>query len=116
MTEDTIVKTAEEHIALIKREIIADVKAKIVPARVASFEELHKYVDADSYGDTLALFDSMSWNKFCDVMNPIRDAVDAWIKTGTLQNMVAKQILEDASADRKTQIHVPPLFYTIKEQ
>lgn len=76
----------------IKQEIVFDVARSIVPATVGSFAELHDYVDANLYGGTEELLDSLTkeyggqeaMNRHCDIMNPIMDAVDAWIKSGGL--------------------------------
>lgn len=78
-----------------KTEILADVQNGIVPASVASFSELHDYVDANLYGGTEALLDgldaaapdtdeghSTALMALCDLANPAMDAVDAWIKAG----------------------------------
>lgn len=78
-----------------KTEILADVQNGIVPASVASFSELHDYVDANLYGGTEALLDgfdaampdtdeghSTALIALCDLANPAMDAVDAWIKAG----------------------------------
>lgn len=78
-----------------KAEILADVASGVVPASVASFSELHDYVDANLYGGTEALLEALDADApdtdeghsaalvaFCDLANPAIDAVDAWIKAG----------------------------------
>lgn len=55
-----------------KAMILMDVVTGVVPANVASFSELHDYVDANGYfGDMMARDAS-----------PLADALDAWIKSG----------------------------------
>lgn len=45
-----VVLPLAETIARIKKEILEDVRAGIVPASVKSFRDLHDYVDANCYG------------------------------------------------------------------
>lgn len=87
--------TPTELAEKMKTEILSDVENGIVPATVASFSELHDYVDANLYGGTEALLDeidavapdtdeghSNALAALCDLANPAMDAVDAWIKAG----------------------------------
>lgn len=73
-------------VALGKRQILDDIKGGTVPASVATFSELHDYVDANDYaGLTAWPFDSEEhgWSDD-DVtdMNKIQDTLDVWIKAG----------------------------------
>jgi hypothetical protein len=87
--------TPAELAEKMKAEILADVENGVVPASVASFSELHDYVDANLYGGTEALLEgldaaaqdtdeghSAALTALCDLANPAMDAVDAWIKAG----------------------------------
>lgn len=77
-----------------KKDILADVIAGVVPATVRSFSELHDFVDANLYGGTEELLDelnagsatddehSTALSALCDLCNPAMDSVDAWIKAG----------------------------------
>jgi len=78
-----------------KAEILSDVENGIVPPTVASFSELHDYVDANLYGGTEALLDELdadvpdtdeghsnALTALCDLANPAMDTVDSWIKAG----------------------------------
>ena len=77
-----------EHLAnLIKAEILADVRAGVVPETVASFSELHDHVDANCYGGLcFDLYDLLI--DFCGgedeavaLINAAQNEVDAWIKS-----------------------------------
>lgn len=73
-----------------KTEILADIEAGTVPATVASFSELHDYVDANGYGgafeDAVICADDDSnivdVQANVDFWNEVQNAVDAWIKAG----------------------------------
>ena len=70
-----------------KTEILADIAKGIVPSTVASFSELHDYVDANGYG---GLFDgplpSEMEEEDGDIYdactNRAQDIVNAWLKAG----------------------------------
>lgn len=57
-----------------KVEILADIRAGIVPTTVTSFSDLHDYVDANEYGGMTDIPVNLN------LANPIQDALDAWIK------------------------------------
>jgi len=61
--------TAEQLAEKMKIDIVDDVAAGIVPITVKSFGELHDYVDANMYGDTM-------------------DIVHAWIEGGGVGALV----------------------------
>lgn len=71
-------------IARAQREILRDVRAGIVPARVRSFAALHDHVDANCYGD------------FCDreyplaVVQAVQDALDGWLRSRGLTMKTTK--------------------------
>jgi hypothetical protein len=67
-----------------KVEILADIEAGRVPATVASFGELHDYVDANCYA---GLCDEEGWPSEVDWMdgdlgNYIQDELNSWLRTG----------------------------------
>jgi hypothetical protein len=87
--------TPEQMAERMKVEIIADVKAGTVPSTVATFSELHDYVDANCYGGSETLLDELdakapdtdeghsgALSAMCDLMNPSQEIVDIWIKAG----------------------------------
>lgn len=75
--------TLPATIQRMKSEILADIAAGVVPATVASFSELHDYVDANMYGGGGNLdVDSEEFSAFCDMLNDAQNAIDAWIKEG----------------------------------
>jgi hypothetical protein len=100
-----------DTIAQAKLEIRADVADGTVPATVASFSELHDYVDANCYGgmceDGHAFWrngdGSAGEDGFdCDVdaANAVQDAVHAWIVAGGITTTpdlltAAREMLDD---------------------
>ncbi|WP_343466294.1 hypothetical protein AAI421_17995 [Rhodococcus aetherivorans] len=81
VVEDEIDTSNAAIVAEIKREILADIAEGTVPADVASFSELHDYVDANGYADELVSKreESETW---VDFVNAITDEIDAWIRSG----------------------------------
>lgn len=90
------VPTLEQTVQRMKSEVLADVARGQVPNSVASFGDLHDYVDANEYGgfceDELA--DAMIAHfggrdadegmpdAFITFMNDAQTAIDTWIKEG----------------------------------
>lgn len=86
--------TAAELAATIKAEVLALIASGTIPATVASFSELHDYVDANCLGGTEVMYDALApdgcddatgqaaRDAMCDLMNPAHNEVDAWIKAG----------------------------------
>jgi hypothetical protein len=70
-----------------KQEIAEDVESGRVPRTVASFSELHEYVDANEYGGICdeAIVGGLSSVDFSNLGNIVQDALDAWIKGGGLR-------------------------------
>lgn len=65
-----------------KKETLADIASGRVPATVASFSELHDYVDANEYGgfcEDAFQYDASDDAKV-DLVNKCQSAVDRWIK------------------------------------
>ena len=89
-------KTLEQLIAQIKEEILQDIRHGRVPVTVATFSELHDYVDANCYGglcddDTAdAMIDHFGGRDvyegmpdgMLNMINGSFDAVDAWLAVG----------------------------------
>lgn len=71
-----------------KSEILADIAAGLVPASVASFSELHDYVDANEYG---GFCDDEAMTTILELQNE-RDSLDEealrnWPKAGELDEL-----------------------------
>lgn len=63
-----------------KREILEDIVSMRVPSNIASFSELHDFVDANEYG---GLCDPDAYgDESTDFVIDVQDAVDAWIRAG----------------------------------
>jgi hypothetical protein len=78
-------------VARMKAEILADIAAGTVPATVASFSELHDYVDANTYGgfcddEYVARFGLPSDEGYPESQynfeNSAQNAVNAWLVAG----------------------------------
>jgi hypothetical protein len=112
--------TPRELAERMKRDIVADVKARIVPATVASFSQLHDYVDANCYGGTEALLDELdalqpdtdeghraALDQVCDLCNPAMGIVDAWIKAGGIETALTLARLGATSRNMKITVYRP---------
>lgn len=96
--------TVQEMTARMKAEIVEDVKAGAVPATITGFADLHKYVDPNTYVGAEEFFGEVVTESKTDhehqakldivkaVMEPAREAVDAWIKAGGVKGALAKRI------------------------
>jgi hypothetical protein len=77
---------AQDHGNALVRRIKSDVntclREGIIPSTVASFSELHDYLDANTLGDTEAIAEDMEWVEFLDVCNAAFERVDEWLKAG----------------------------------
>ncbi len=84
--------TAEEMAERMKREILADIGAGVVPDSVKDYSELHDYVDANCYGgseELLEEFDEqfasteeghrMALDAVADLMNPAMEMINQWL-------------------------------------
>lgn len=87
--------TPEEMAERMKADILADIRAGIVPKSVKTFSELHDYVDANCYGGSEALLDELdaevadtdeghtsALNALCDLMNPAMEIINEWLASG----------------------------------
>lgn len=80
-------KTPSEQMAeRTKLHIVRDVVKKIVPLTVASFSELHNYVDANCYGESEAILEELGGDldAISDTMNASMEIINAWLKSGGL--------------------------------
>lgn len=69
-----------------KAEIIAHVAAGVVPASdVASFGDLHDYVDANRYGGCFDLYSRFDNDEATRIANEVQSALDEWIRSGGLR-------------------------------
>jgi hypothetical protein len=66
-----------------KREILADIANGTVPATVASFTQLHDYVDANYYGGA---FDKGGPSTDWDGWNETQIRLNAWLEGGGVNN------------------------------
>jgi hypothetical protein len=93
----TTPQTLTDTIIRAKREVLSDIADGTVPATVASFSELHDYVDANYYGGAFEDGEAMhsvcnssdaddtfgsGCDRCCDFWNDVQNAVDAWLKRG----------------------------------
>ncbi|MCL5745317.1 MAG: hypothetical protein M1541_15555 [Acidobacteria bacterium] len=70
-----------ERLERAKREVLADVAAGIVPVTIASFSQLHDYVDANGYGGA---FEDDAPDASDESWDALQCAVDGWIKSGEM--------------------------------
>lgn len=106
--------TREERIARAKREILADVENGTVPRTVATFSDLHDYVDANGYG---GFFDEgdiledhagdLDGDELVDEANAVHDEIDTWIKGGGLTAPMLEETIE--YTDKLCPEHAPGL-------
>lgn len=95
-------KTLEQVIEQMKVEILEDVSTGRVPKTVASFSELHDYVDANCYGgfcDDDYMKNAWGYDGFMSddecpdgiqdkvvaFCNAAQDAIDTWIRDGGIE-------------------------------
>jgi hypothetical protein len=75
-----------------KKEILEDIARGVLPETVASFSELHEFVDANCYGGTETLLRAISarypdtdegqtaaMQEFCSLANPAMEIVSHWL-------------------------------------
>lgn len=79
-----------------KQQILLDVKRGTVPKSVASFSELHDYVDANTYGNAFdwpalpsETSDDAYQQAFADFWNKVQDTLSDWIASGQMRNDLA---------------------------
>ncbi len=76
MTDELI-----ERLERAKQEVVADVAAGIVSVTLASFSELHDFVDANGYGGA---FEDHAPDTENELWDALQCAVDGWIKSGEM--------------------------------
>jgi hypothetical protein len=74
----------EETLQIAKQQMISDVLDGSVPVTVDSFAELHRYVDANYYGNAFEHWSELEPQEACAYWNKVQDALDEWIKHGFL--------------------------------
>ena len=86
--------TAEEFAERVKADILRDIADGVVLASVATFADLHDFVDANCYGGAEAMLEQMTANavtdddrtaaldQLCDLMNAAMLIVDEWLAGG----------------------------------
>ncbi|GEM_PF-1729681 len=97
----TTTPTLVESIERMKQEIVKDIKAGRVPADCPSFSALHDYVDANCYGGFCednklqALIEHFGGrdedegmpDALMDYLNDAQNAIDRWIKEGSIKQI-----------------------------
>jgi hypothetical protein len=71
---DVIARTVDNA----KTLILDDISAGMIPSTVASFSELHDYVDANEY----LIDDSLTFDELVEVAEAASEILDKWIKAG----------------------------------
>ena len=69
-------------VAVTKAEILVDIEDGTVPTTVATFSELHDYVDANMYADDLICIAMLDGADYLSFINEVTDEVDAWLRAG----------------------------------
>lgn len=111
MISETTPQTAAEAtdfgalVERVKQEIVADIRAGVVPRSVSSFAELHDYVDANCYGGVCEdeIYEALIWHfsgrtgqpdpgvlaqiggmtdAMADYLNRVQASVDDWLRSG----------------------------------
>ena len=66
-----------------KLEILSDIDDGIVPATVATFSELHDYVDANEYAGLCdENFMPSDSQEGADIANEVQGQIDEWLRHG----------------------------------
>lgn len=100
----TTIPNPADLVSRMKDEVLRDVFIGTVPADVASFGDLHDYVDANCYGGVCEddLFEALVTHfggdlaeggipdAMTDYLNAAQDAVNAWIVSGELRAQVER--------------------------
>jgi hypothetical protein len=99
------IRTLDESIKRMKREIIEDIKIGRVPADCPSFSALHDYVDANCYGgfcedDVMQALteqfggidkDEGMPDALIGYLNDAQNSIDCWIKAGGIRQFAMNQ-------------------------
>jgi hypothetical protein len=80
-----------------KVEILKDVRSGTVPISVASFSQLHDYVDANEYGKAFdwptlpsETDDDAYQQACCDFWNKVQDTLHDWIASGEMRQDLSR--------------------------
>ncbi|MFF5037546.1 hypothetical protein [Nocardia salmonicida] len=89
-------------VAQVKAEIGVDIALRVVPETIGCYAELHDYVDANNYADTIVarLELTRPWSEF---INDVTDQVDVWLRAGRPADVTACQT--GSSWHESTPIH-----------
>jgi hypothetical protein len=95
MKRQTTERDVVAAVSLAKRQILADIATGRVPATVATFGELHDYVDANEYGG-LCRDDSPFRNDDDGPYGPneVQERVHRWLLAGRPQPVSATRVVE----------------------
>lgn len=105
-------RTLEETIGIMKVQILEDVRDCLVPIDVASFSELHDFVDANEYGDfcddavcdeRIKHFGGRDEHEgmpqaLLDFMNEAQDTVGLWLSSGKMRKEFAEGTIHPSAA------------------
>lgn len=94
--EKRAIPTLDETIALMKKEILHDVRGRRVPMDVKTFSDLHDFVDANEYGEfcvdsvaeaMIAYFGGRDQHegmpeRMLEYINAAQNAINEWIASG----------------------------------
>ncbi|ABD72056.1 hypothetical protein Rfer_4370 (plasmid) [Rhodoferax ferrireducens T118] len=96
--QERAIPTLDETIALMKKEILLDVRGRRVPMDVKTFSDLHAYVDANEYGEfcvdsvadaMIAYFGGRDEHegmpdRMLEYINAAQNAINEWLAAGGL--------------------------------
>ncbi|HEX4053851.1 MAG TPA: hypothetical protein VHX86_06270 [Tepidisphaeraceae bacterium] len=111
--------TSDQIVERMKAEIVGDVKEGIVPANVASFLDLHNFVDANCYGGAEEIFGEFVTESATDhehqakldivnsLITPAIEATDAWIKAGGIETALTLERVRAKPKGMKVTVYRP---------
>ncbi len=113
--QERAIPTLDETIALMKKEIVLDVRGRRVPMDVKTFSGLHAYVDANEYGQfcvdgvadaMIAYFGGRDEHegmpdRMLEYINAAQDAINEWLGAGGLLAEIG-QLADDERAKLAT--------------
>ena len=102
MTDTTNAPTIAETVAAVKREILDGIADGTFPSTVATYSELHDYVDANELGGMCSdefverfgesdLADD-EWPQWTAHVGQVQDIVDEWLRAGRPEPKAAKTV------------------------
>lgn len=75
--------THDQVVSAVKKAIEADIIGGDVPTDIASYDDLHLYVDANDYTDTLVSYTGDIDDWFSRI-NAVTDEINQWLQSGRL--------------------------------